>query len=569
MLRRAILFTGLLAVLFCAPGAWSAEPSLTPAEQELKTFLERYEAVVKPLLIKDGTAYWQACASGKAEDYAAYTRLETEYKQYHSNREAFALLKRLKESGQVREPLLARQLTIIYNNFARNQMKPEQIARIVALSTRIEKMFNTHRGTFQGRTVSDNQLKAVLSSEKDGKKRREAWEAQKSVAAQVAPLLVQLVKMRNEAARSMGYKNYYEMSLRFDEQDVDEVFRIFDDLAARTDEPFRAMKTDIDRQLSARWGIPADQMQPWHYQDFFFQERPDLGAVDLDAIFARHDARKLVAGFYASINLNAEAILARSDLYERTGKYQHAQCADLDREGDVRVMCNMRNNEQWTGTLMHELGHGVYSYYCDRTLPFFLRDSAHILTTEGIAQMFERLTNQPEWLIKVAGATPAEVEAVKDKLAYNLRMGQLVFCRWSQVMAHFERALYENPDQDLNNLWWTLVEKYQFVKRPQGRNHPDWASKIHFASSPAYYHNYLLGNLFAAQLLHRLATLPPQDGPAGAVSFVNRPDLGAYLTAHVFYPGARYPWNEMIRRATGEPLTARYYVEAFVQPAAR
>ena len=215
----------------------------------------------------------------------------------------------------------------------------------------------------------------------------------------------------------------------------------------------------------------------------------------------------------------------------------------MDREGDVRVMCNLRNNEQWTGTLLHELGHGVYSYYCDRTLPFFLRDSAHILTTEGIAQMFERLTNNPEWLVKVAGASPAEIDAVKDKLALNVRMGQLVFCRWSQVMAHFERALYENPDQDLNALWWRMVEKYQFVKRPQGRTRPDWASKIHFASSPAYYHNYLLGNLFAAQLLHTLANLPPHRGQGSSVSFVNRPDLGAFLIARVFYPGARYPWK--------------------------
>ena len=135
-------------------------------------------------------------------------------------------------------------------------------------------MFNTHRGVYQGREVSDNVLKGVLSKEKDSRKRREAWEAQKSVASAVAPLLVQLVKLRNKAARGMGYKNYYEMSLRFDEQDPDEVFRIFDDLAARTDEPFRALKADIDRQLAARWGIRPDDMQPWHYPGLLLPGTP-------------------------------------------------------------------------------------------------------------------------------------------------------------------------------------------------------------------------------------------------------------------------------------------------------
>ena len=48
----------------------------------------------------------------------------------------------------------------------------------------------------------------------------------------------------------------------------------------------------------------------------------------------------------------------------------------------------------------------------------------------------------------------------------------LVFSRWCQVMFRFEKALYDNPDQDLNTLWWDLVERYQMVHRPEGRKRP-------------------------------------------------------------------------------------------------
>ena len=72
-------------------------------------------------------------------------------------------------------------------------------------------------------------------------------------------------------------------------------------------------------------------------------------------------------------------------------------------------------------------------------------------------------------------------------------------------MFRFEKALYDDPDQDLNALWWDIVERYQMVKRPEGRNAPDYASKIHIVSAPAYYHNYLLGQLFADQVLHAIA----------------------------------------------------------------
>ena len=43
------------------------------------------------------------------------------------------------------------------------------------------------------------------------------------------------------------------------------------------------------------------------------------------------------------------------------------------------------------------------------------------------------------------------------------------------------------------------------VHRPDGRHAPDYASKIHIVSAPAYYHNYLMGELFADQVLHAIA----------------------------------------------------------------
>jgi peptidyl-dipeptidase A len=49
------------------------------------------------------------------------------------------------------------------------------------------------------------------------------------------------------------------------------------------------------------------------------------------------------------------------------------------------------------------------------------------------------------------------------------------------------------------------------------------------------------------------------------VSYVSDERLGRYPREKVFGPGALYPWNEMIERATGEPLTPKYFVRQFVQ----
>jgi peptidyl-dipeptidase A len=49
------------------------------------------------------------------------------------------------------------------------------------------------------------------------------------------------------------------------------------------------------------------------------------------------------------------------------------------------------------------------------------------------------------------------------------------------------------------------------------------------------------------------------------VGYVAEPDIGEFLRKNVFEPGAVYHWNEMIERATGEPLTPKYFVAQFVR----
>jgi len=94
-----------------------------------------------------------------------------------------------------------------------------------------------------------------------------------------------------------------------------------------------------------------------------------------------------------------------------------------------------------------------------------------------------------------------KIEKVSEKY---LRFQQVLFVRWALVMYNFEKRLYADPDRDLNNLWWDLVEKYQLIKRPPGPVDAGWASKLHFTSAPCYYHNYILGELLASQLHHMI-----------------------------------------------------------------
>jgi peptidyl-dipeptidase A len=92
-----------------------------------------------------------------------------------------------------------------------------------------------------------------------------------------------------------------------------------------------------------------------------------------------------------------------------------------------------------------------------------------------------------------------------------------------------------------------------------------WASKLHFVKAPCYYHNYVLGELLASQFEHKITQDLLKIGSGQRVSLAGDPRIGRFFRDQVFGPGALYPWQEMIRRATGEPLTPKYFVEQFIQ----
>ncbi len=180
-----------------------------------------------------------------------------------------------------------------------------------------------------------------------------------------------------------------------------------------TREPFRKLKLEVDAKVATQCGVLVDELRPWHYHDPFFQEAPAIFTADFDSVYARVDILKLCRDFYAGIGLPIDDVIARSDLYEKPGKSPHAFCTDIDRKGDVRVLANIVPNEYWMGTMLHELGHSVYSSKnIPMSVPYVLRGEAHILTTEGTAMLFERFSKDADWLqaMGVQISDPAEFD---------------------------------------------------------------------------------------------------------------------------------------------------------------
>jgi peptidyl-dipeptidase A len=498
----------------------------------------------QPLTLARNISWWDSNVDATDENARRRAGAELAYSDALADRELFRAIESARGDGA--DALSARALELL-----RNEMLPHQIPatlreRIVELEASVETRFSRHRGVIDGKEVDDNEIKNILRESDDSEQRREAWEASKTVGREVADDVRELARLRNEAARSLGYRDWFALSLTKDELDEGKLLETLAAADRVTAEPFARWKSALDDQLAERFRCDVSELGPWHYADPFFQDAPPEGAVDLDPLFKGKDVVGLARRTFDGLEIDVDGIIERSDLFPRPGKNQHAFCIDVDRAGDVRVLANVVDNQSWADTMLHELGHGVYDLAFADDLRWMLRDT-HLVTTEASALLFGALAGSREWLERILGVDSDAARELEGRLRAARVADLLVFTRWVLVMTGFERVLYADPETDLDGAWWDLVSRHQLVTPPEGRKAPDWAAKIHIAVAPVYYHTYLYGAIVASQLRDALTET------VGGI--VDRPEAGTMLVQKLYAPGASIRWDRLVEQASGSPLS--------------
>ena len=215
---------------------------------------------------------------------------------------------------------------------------------------------------------------------------------------------------------------------------------------------------------------------PWHYHDPFFQETPAVFKADLDKIYAKPGPHRACAGIStaASTCRSTWSSSASNDFKPAKGKNPHAFCTDITRDGtDVRVLANIVPNDYWMSTMLHEFGHSVYSSInIPEKLPYVLRMRVAHPDHRRRGHDVREAVQAPGLAREDGRQGRRSARRSTRPAAKMLRYQLLIFSRWCQVMLRFEKGMYENPSQDLNKLWWDMVEKYQLRQAAAGPQRP-------------------------------------------------------------------------------------------------
>ncbi|MFA4873942.1 MAG: M2 family metallopeptidase [bacterium] len=564
-----------IAVLCWIAAAQAARKDAKAMESEARAVIDEYMAKYKPLDLGLRKAWYRYDTTGDKKASAEQAELELEIRKLSSDAERFARLKDLYKARQrIIDPLVRRQVEVLYLGHLPNQVPADKLEKLTELEKRLEEGFNDYRAELNGKKLTPVDVAHILAESTDSATLEKVWKSQSKVGGVLEKDYRDVVKLRNEIARVLGYKNALELEAEVNEMSLEMLDKFYKDVANATDEQFRKLKQEyIDPRLAERYGIKVGELQPWHYQNEFFQEAPTaiFGKVDLDSLYKGVDSKTVVdktIDFYASMGVDIQGIINNSSLYPAPGKNPHAVAwlLDPDRPGSSVLIMNLPKppkppKSSEASTLVHELAHDINyeAILANKQIPYLLREPT--MLTEAFAMLMEGQTETADWFthLGVPVEKAKEAEGATDLINY---VDQLIFLRWSAAIYCFERAFYGNPDADIGDTWWECREKNQFLARPANWKEPDALAKYHIpVVPPLYYSNYAIGRIANSSFA---ALFDERVGAAGAKSFYGRRELGDWLMKDFLAQGELYRWDEFIKQQTGKPFSMDAWKKRYI-----
>lgn len=146
---------------------------------------------------------------------------------------------------------------------------------------------------------------------------------------------------------------------------------------------------------------------------------------------------------------------------------------------------------------------------------------------------------------------PSLIRIESDELTYSLHI---------IIRYELEKAIFDG-DAGLNELPILWNKKYREYLGVEPKNDAEGILQdMHWSSGNfGYFPSYALGNLYGAQFIHKLKEdMPDCERRIEGGELLS---LNGWLKEHIHRHGAVYLPEELIRRVTGEELTAKYYID--------
>ena len=367
-----------------------------------------------------------------------------------------------------------------------------------ALVTKYNKLIASAKIEFDGKTNTLAQM-GPYTQVADRAKRKEAHEAVTKFfeenEAEFDKIYDDLVKVRNEMALALGYKNYVELQYKFlyrtdyNSEDVkryrEYIYKNFTPLAVK-----------LREKQAERIGLKDD----FKYYDWGFSFKEgnpnpigDPEFIVNQAIKMYHELSKETGEF-----IDVMTGMDLMDLVAKPGKQAGGYCTDIPNYKVPFIFSNFNGTQGDVEVVTHEAGH-AFQVYSSRNMivpeyrwPTYEACEIHSMSMEFITW---------PWMELFFG------DAV-DRFKYSHLSGAIEFLPYGVTIDEFQHFVYENPEatpEERKKKYHEIEMKYRpnidYADNEFLKKGTFWYRQGHVFNTPFYYIDYTLAQVCAFQFL--------------------------------------------------------------------
>lgn len=511
---------------------------------ETKKFIdirEDFSKKLEPAAIDAERKCWDFYINSNSETQQLYEKAENDMYTLYQDEEVFNKLKNIDKNNLPAHE--AKQLKDLLKAFDEELNTGEAKKALRKKEADIGQKYNTYVPKIDGKEVTKVDITKILQTEENQDIRRKAYEAKIKGGDLIAEDLIELVKMRNEYAKTKGFDNYFDYMIK-EEYNVEPEFlnKLISDVYSQAQPKIKLLQKKRHKELKEKFGV--DELKAYHY-GLLLDSDPEKEVNELLINNNIEDiAKKTYAGMGYDIDTLEKEGKITLDLYPRKGKNTHGFCFEIEAGKDSRILANLMNNVYSLDTLNHELGHCMYDLGLSLDLPFVDRAPSSSAVTEAVAMMMGDIMKKEDVL---KGIIP---DKLLQKFKESLKDDEANFISRSLEIIDFERELYKNPEQNPAELWAKMRGKY--LNRFEEADN-EWATIPHYLTHPGYYQNYFRATLMKAQIYSHLHKV--------LGNITENTKTAEYMDKNIFSIGASVEEYDLIKQLTGK----EFGVEDFVK----
>ena len=511
-------------------------------DKEYIKIRDKFYEEVEPKAIKVQIDSWNFNTNSTDENMKKMEKSQEEVLKLIRNEEFYNKLKEIEKSG-LEDKHLAKQLKNLLKEFDEEFNSGKEKKALNDKTIEIISKFNNYVPKIEEKETSLAEISQIMLNEKDVDIRKKANAATIKGGDAIADDLIELTKMRNEFAKTKGYNNFFDyMLIDGYEEDPNSLKNLIDEVYNNSKEINKQIQSEYKKELAEEFGIGVEDLREYHY-GLLLDNNPTKEVNK--SLKTKEQVVDICKKAYWGMGFDIDNMPITLDLFPRKNKNSHGFCFDIDAGKDARILANLTNTTKSIEILCHELGHCVYHIGINPELSYLDRRT-YPTVTEAVAMMMGDLKQREDILKGIVS------DKVLDKYKKDLKKTEAIFINRCLLIIDFEKAMFENPDQNLPQLWHNLKVKYTGANNDEEPNN-EWATIPHYITHPVYYLTYFKATLLMAQMYNLL------HKELGNIT--ENKETANYLNNNLFRYGTSIEEDELIEKFTGEPLSSKAICE--------